>query len=65
MVDEDYRDFGLSGELAATVLEAGLAARYARVAVEETIPFAIDRERKVLPNVTRITAAARLLMKNE
>ena len=33
VVDEDYRDYGLSGELAATLLEAGLTARYARVAI--------------------------------
>ena len=39
VVDEDYRDFGLTGELAATILEADLTARYARVAVEGTIPF--------------------------
>lgn len=63
VVDEDYRDYGLTGELAATLLEAGLTARYARVAVEETIPFNPARERAVLPNVERIAAAARCLMK--
>ncbi|EFK10864.1 putative TPP-dependent acetoin dehydrogenase complex, E1 component, beta subunit [delta proteobacterium NaphS2] len=63
VVDEDYRDFGLSGELAATLLEAGLTARYARVAVEGTIPFDPVRERAALPNIERITAAARNLMK--
>lgn len=62
VVDEDYRDFGLAGELAATLLEAGLTARYARVAVEGTIPFDRARERLVLPNVERIAAAARALM---
>jgi pyruvate dehydrogenase E1 component beta subunit len=62
VVDEDYRDFGLSGELAATVLEAGLAARYARVCVEDTIPYDRRREERALPNVDRILeAAARLL----
>jgi len=61
VVDEDYRDFGLSGELAATLLEAGLAARYARVAVEQTIPFDPVRERGALPNVERIVAAAQHL----
>jgi pyruvate/2-oxoglutarate/acetoin dehydrogenase E1 component len=65
VIDEDYREYGLTGELAATLLEAGLTARYARVAVEKTIPFAIDGEREVLPNVTRIAAAARQLMKDE
>jgi pyruvate dehydrogenase E1 component beta subunit len=63
VVDEDYRDYGLSGELAATLLEAGLTARYARVAVEGTIPFDPARERATLPNVERITTAARNLMK--
>ena len=63
VVDEDYRDYGLTGELAATILEAGLTARYARVAVEGTIPFNLARERAVLPNVERIAAAARCLMK--
>jgi pyruvate dehydrogenase E1 component beta subunit len=63
VVDEDYRDYGLSGELAATLLEAGLTARYARVAVEGTIPFDPVRERAALPNVERIITAARNLMK--
>jgi pyruvate/2-oxoglutarate/acetoin dehydrogenase E1 component len=63
VVDEDYRDYGLSGELAATLLEAGLTARYARVAVEGTIPFDPARERAAIPNVERITTAARNLMK--
>lgn len=63
VVDEDYRDYGLSGELAATLLEAGLTARYARVAVEGTIPFDPVRERAALPNVERIRTAARNLMK--
>ena len=58
VVDEDYRDFGLSGELAATVLEAGIHARFARVCVEGTIPFDQRRERLALPNAERITEAA-------
>jgi acetoin:2,6-dichlorophenolindophenol oxidoreductase subunit beta len=62
VVDEDYRDFGLTGELAATILEADLPARYARVAVEGTIPFDPARERMALPNVERIVTAARHLM---
>ena len=58
VVDEDYRDFGLSGELAATVLEAGLHVKFARVCVEGTIPFDQRRERQVLPSVDRILSAA-------
>jgi pyruvate dehydrogenase E1 component beta subunit len=58
VVDEDYRDFGLSGELAATVMEAGISARFARVCVEDTIPFDRRREEAALPNVDRIMSAA-------
>lgn len=62
VVDEDYKDFGLSGELAATLLEAGVPAKYARVCVESTIPYDQVREREVLPNVERIVAAVKKLM---
>lgn len=62
VVDEDYRDFGLAGELAATILEAGIEARYSRVCVESTIPFDQRRERQVLPSVKRITTAALTLL---
>jgi len=58
VVDEDYRDFGLSGELAATVMEAGIGASYGRVCVEDTIPFDRRREAEALPNADRIVAAA-------
>ncbi len=58
VVDEDYREFGLSGELAATVMEAGIPARYARVCVDDTIPYDLRREHRELPNATRIAAAA-------
>jgi pyruvate/2-oxoglutarate/acetoin dehydrogenase E1 component len=62
VVDEDYRDFGLSGELAATVAEAGIPVRYARVCVEQTIPYARHREDAALPNTTRIVEAAQQLL---
>lgn len=58
VVDEDYREFGLSGELAAVVLEAGLSPRFGRVCVDDTIPYARDLELAALPNVERIKAAA-------
>jgi pyruvate dehydrogenase E1 component beta subunit len=61
VVDEDYRSFGLSGELAAVVLEAGIAVKYARVCTEQTIPYARHLEEEVLPNVNRIVEAARHL----
>ena len=53
VVDEDYREFGLSGELAASVLEAGVAPAFARVCVEGTIPYARALEDAALPSVAR------------
>ncbi|NIR35358.1 MAG: pyruvate dehydrogenase, partial [Actinobacteria bacterium] len=37
-------------------------ARFARVAVESTIPYARHLEEQVLPNTGRITAAAKGLL---
>jgi pyruvate dehydrogenase E1 component beta subunit len=62
-VDEDYEAFGLSGELSAVVLEAGLTCKYVRVCTQTTIPYNRDLEDQILPNVQRICASARLLMK--
>jgi pyruvate/2-oxoglutarate/acetoin dehydrogenase E1 component len=61
VVDEDYKHFSLSGELAAVVMEAGIAAKFARVALEDTIPFDRRREAQALPNVARILEAASAL----
>lgn len=61
VVDEDYRECGLSGELAAVALEAGLTFRYARVCVDGTLPYERAREAQALPNVDRIVAAATAL----
>ena len=63
VVDEDYRQYGLSGELAAVCLEAGLTPRFARVCVEDTIPFARRLEDEALPNVNRIVTAAKALVR--
>jgi pyruvate dehydrogenase E1 component beta subunit len=63
-VDEDYQGFGLSGELSAVVLEAGISCRFARVCTQETIPYARSLEDAVLPNKKRICAAARELMES-
>ncbi len=65
VVDEDYEGFGLSGELAAVVLEAGISASYARVCTQGTIPYARELEDQVLPNVQRIINAAAELMKEK
>ena len=61
VVDEDYRESGLSGELAAVALEAGLTPRYRRVCLEGTLPFARRLEEAALPGVERILEAARRL----
>jgi len=61
VVDEDYLGFGLSGELAAVIAEAGVETRFARVATEGTIPYAPDMEARALPNIERIVEAAREL----
>lgn len=57
VVDEDYRECGLSGELAATVLEAGLRPSFRRVCLEDTLPYARRLEDAALPNVGRIVSA--------
>ncbi len=62
VVDEDYMRFGLSGELAATALERGVRLKYRRVCTETTIPYARHLEDQVLPNTSRILAAARELV---
>lgn len=62
VVDEDYEGFGLSGEVAAAVLEAGLQTRYRRVCTQETIPYARHLEDQVLPNVQRIVETSLELM---
>ena len=59
VVDEDYRGFGLTGELAAVVLEAGMHCKYARVATEDTVPFNRQMEAEALPNIRHILQAAR------
>lgn len=59
VVDEDYRDYGLSGEIAATLLEAGVDAHFTRVCVDTTIPYDRRREHLALPNAERIEQAAR------
>jgi pyruvate/2-oxoglutarate/acetoin dehydrogenase E1 component len=64
VVDEDYEGFGLSGELAAVALEAGVTFKYARVCTQTTIPYARDLEDETLPNVKRIVAACKKLVED-
>lgn len=65
VVDEDYEGFGLSGELGAVALEAGISFKYARVCTQTTIPYDRDREDQTLPNVKRIRAAITHLVEEE
>jgi pyruvate dehydrogenase E1 component beta subunit len=62
VVDEDYEGFGLSGELAAILLERGVSFQFSRVCTQTTIPYARSREDQILPNVERIHASANKLM---
>lgn len=62
VVDEDYEGFGLSGEVAAVLLEAGVRVKYARACTRTTIPYARSLEDQALPNVERIRAKARELV---
>ena len=64
VVDEDYKDFGLSGELAAVALESGLSFKYSRVCIEETIPYSRKLEDQMLPGTERIIEAAGELLKD-
>ena len=61
VVDEDYEGFGLSGEVAAILLEEGISVKYARVCTQTTIPYARHLEDRTLPNVERIWAKAKEL----
>jgi pyruvate/2-oxoglutarate/acetoin dehydrogenase E1 component len=62
VIDEDYQGFGLSGELAAIVLEAGISVKYARVCTQVSIPYARHLEDQTLPNVERICAGVKQLL---
>jgi len=57
VVDEDYRECGLSGEVLALVAEAGTCPAYRRVCLDDTIPYARALEAEALPTVNRIVEA--------
>lgn len=63
VVDEDYHSYGVSGEIIATVCEAGditLKAPPKRIAYPDVpIPFAREMEQFCLPNPEKVAAAAR------
>ena len=58
VVDEDYEAFGLSGEIAASVLEKGIPLKYGRVCTKDTIPYRRDLEDYILPSTKRIVEKA-------
>lgn len=62
IVDEDYLRGGLTGEIAAILMQEGVSCEYRRVAVESTIPFAPNLEHNALPNTDRIIDACRELI---
>jgi pyruvate/2-oxoglutarate/acetoin dehydrogenase E1 component len=62
VVDEDYETFGLSGEMAAVVAEAGIPCAFGRVCTQGTIPYARRLEVATLPSTERIVAVARRLL---
>lgn len=62
VVDEDYKNFGLSGELAAIIMEAGISAKFRRVCTETTIPYSRCLEDETLPSTEKILDAAFALL---
>ena len=65
VVDEDYEQFGLSGELAAVILEAGIPVRYSRICTQQTIPYSRKEEDFILPNTQRIVQAGLKLVRDD
>lgn len=62
VVDEDYKAFGLSGELAAVLNEAGISFKFERVCTDDNIPYARTLEDQTLPNTEKIVKSALRLM---
>ena len=62
VVDEDYSQFGLSGEICAVLAERNIGFKFGRVCTETTIPFNRKKEDETLPNVKRILKMAVKLM---
>jgi pyruvate dehydrogenase E1 component beta subunit len=67
VVDEDYRSYGMTGEVIATVAESALDyldAPARRIAEPDVpIPYSRPLEQYVLPNAEKVAAAARELVK--
>jgi acetoin:2,6-dichlorophenolindophenol oxidoreductase subunit beta len=58
VIDEDYKQFGLSGEIAALVLENSIRFKFGRVCTENIIPYSHTLEMQVLPGTKRIAESA-------
>jgi acetoin:2,6-dichlorophenolindophenol oxidoreductase subunit beta len=63
VVDEDYKQFGLSGELAAIALENSIHVIFDRVCIDQTIPYSHSHEMQVIPQVDGILRVALDLLK--
>jgi len=57
-IDEDYKQFGLSGEIAALVLENSIQFKFGRVCTESIIPYSHNLEKQVLPGTKEVAASA-------
>ena len=63
VVDEDYKHFGLSGEIAAIMLESGIGnMAFSRVCTENTIPYSHQLELSTLPSTNKIYQTCRQLL---
>jgi len=63
IIDEDYKNFGLSGEICATLLEKELTFKFGRICTETIIPYSRQLEDQVLPNTDRIVSEALRILK--
>ena len=58
VIDEDYKQFGLSGEIAALVLENSIRFKFGRVCTENIIPYSHTLENQAFPGTKRIAESA-------
>lgn len=62
VIDEDYKQFGFSGEIAALILEHSVSFKFGRVCTENTIPYSHVLEMQALPGTLRIVDSAQKLL---
>lgn len=67
VVDEDYRDYGMCGEVIATIAEGlgGAAPAMSRLAPDLPVPASKPLEQALIPSPDSIAAAARRLVRGE